>query len=84
MGASARGARKRKSSRCMVISRVPHSTGLPVIDSMAAAMRSAKWAPRVGIPKSVIVSEPKFRSRISWAIRVIARAISGAGRATLI
>ena len=84
MGAKARGARKRRSSRCKVISRVPHSTGLPVIDSMAAAMRSARWAPRVGIPRRVTVSEPKFRSRISWAMRVIARVISGAGRATLI
>ena len=55
-----------------------------MIDSMAAAMRSARWAPRVGIPRRVTVSEPKFRSRISWAMRAIARVISGAGRATLI
>ena len=57
-GMIAFGARSLRSSRNRVISKVPFGTSVPSISEIIAAIRCAKWAPRVGIPKRTMVDAP--------------------------
>src|SRR5215217_3287338 len=48
--------------------------------SISAARRSASHTPPVRTPSSTTPSRPRLRSRISWAMRVVARLTSSAVR----
>ena len=83
VGALERAGRlSRRSSRYIVMSSEPDGTSTPSTAAMVSAMRRARGTPRLGIPSRIRSSDPLFRSRISWAIRVKARDMSGESRTT--
>jgi len=58
------------------MSSVPTGTRAPSIASILSARMLASTAPRLTIPTSARLFAPLFASRISWAMRVIAREIA--------
>src|SRR5450759_4594385 len=64
---------RRRSSRCIVMSRAPHGTSRPSTSAITWTRRRASATPRVGIPRRTRSWEPLLRSRISWATRRRAR-----------
>jgi len=71
--------RKPMSSRCMLTSMYPTGTrAAGSIASIAAPMASASHAPPRCNPTSTSWEPPRWRSRISWAMRVTARLTSSA------
>ena len=77
-GQAGRGGRIRRSSRYIVMSSEPTGTARFSTALMRCASRRARPTPRVGMPSSRTSAPPRVRSRISCAIRVRARLISGA------
>ena len=55
------------------MSRLPSGKRTPSISSMRSQSSLARRSPRVTMPTSARLSHPSFLSRISWAMRVMAR-----------
>ena len=82
-GSGVRSLPALRSSRYMVMSRLPTISGTSTPGSicpMRSARRCASGTPRVGIPRRTRFCAPLFASMISWAMRESARAISLASR----
>ena len=70
----------RRSSRYIVTSSEPTGTSNPSTAAIRSAIRRASGTPRVGMPSRTRSPAPLLRSRISWAMRVSARAMSRSSR----
>ena len=70
----------RRSSRCIVMSRLPTGTSVPSTSAISAARRWASSTPRLGMPSRTRSSAPLLCSRISCAMRRRARDTSLAER----
>ena len=80
VGSSARAGLSRRSSRYMVASSDPTGTSYPSTAAIRSAIRWARGTPRVGMPSRTRSPAPLLRSRISWEMRVSARAMSRSSR----
>src|SRR3954451_1107167 len=82
VGISARAGLSRRSSRYIVTSSEPTGTSYPSTAATRSAIRRASGTPRLGIPSRTRSRAPLLRSRISWEMRVSARAMSRSSRTT--
>ena len=80
VGSSVRAGLSRRSSRYMVTSSEPTGTSYPSTAAIRSAIRVARGTPRVGMPSRTRSLAPLLRSRISWEMRVRARAMSRSSR----